>query len=202
MSFLFDPLKDFSGRRIGYARVSTRDQKIRSQCDWLLQANCQKIFADQGVSGSRASRPELDNMLDFLQEGDAVLVWRLDRLGRSVSHLADLLTLFDNKGIHFCSFTEGINTTTAGGKLTYHIFAAVAEFNRNLIIENTYAGLEAAKARGVRLGRPPALSVEEAAEAHHVIRQFKQDPDEIAAKLNVSRATLNRTFKRYGLDPV
>lgn len=202
VSAFFDPLSGFSGRRIGYARVSTNEQKLRSQYDWLKSIDCNKIYTDKGISGSQSKRPALNEMLDSLQAGDAVIVWRLDRLGRSVSHLAQLLNRFDRDGIHFCSANEGIDTTTAGGRLVFHIFAAIAEFNRNLIVENTNAGLQAAKARGVRLGRPPALSAEKAARAHKLITNHGTHPNAVAKKLKVSRATLDRTFKRYGFEPV
>lgn len=202
VSATFDPISSFKGRRIGYARVSMPDQKIRSQCDWLRELDCCRIFADKGVSGSQTARPALTEMLEFLQTGDMVITWRLDRLGRSVSHLAQLLNHFDDQRIYFCSVNEGINTATAGGKLVFHIFSAIAEFNRNLIVENTHAGLEAARARGVRLGRPPALSIKEALEAHQVITQFGESPKAVAEKLNINQTTLDRTFKRYGLDEI
>lgn len=200
MSAGFDPLSGFSGRRVGYVRVSTPDQKIRSQTDWLESLHCERIFIDHGISGKHSERPALTDMLDYLESGDIVIVWRLDRLGRSVAHLAHLLNRFELENIHFCSVTEGINTTTAGGRLVFHIFAGIAEFNRNLIAENTVAGLEAAKARGVKLGRPPALSFEKATEAHQVITQFGECPKKIAQKLKISPATLGRTFKRYGFE--
>ena len=198
----FDTISGIEERRIGYARVSMPDQNIRSQCDWLREWQCHRIFADDGVSGSKAERPALADMLNYLQAGDIVIVWRLDRLGRSVSHLAHLLNQFDQQGIHFCSVIEGINTATAGGKLVFHIFSAIAEFNRNLIAENTLAGLEAAKARGVRLGRPPALTLDQAIEAHQVITQLGKTPEFVASTLKINRTTLDRTFKRYGLDVI
>ena len=202
MSAIFDPLCGITGRRVGYARVSTPEQKTRSQCDWLQAAECERIFVDHGVSGAQASRPALDEMLEYLQEGDAVLVWRLDRLGRSVAHLAELLTRFERDGIHFYSAHEGINTTSAMGKCMFHISAAYAEMNRTLIIENTLAGLEAARARGVRIGRPPALTYQKALKASETLSEGKITRDQLARRLKVSRATLDRTLRRYGLDPV
>lgn len=199
MSLFFDPLQDFKGRRIGYARVSTSDQKVRSQCDLLKAAKCDRIFIDKGISGSKHKRPAFNDMLAYLKTGDAVLVWRFDRLGRSVSHLAQLLKQFHDDGIFFYSFTEGINTTTSGGKFVYHVLAAVAEFQRDIIIENTHAGLEAAKARGSKLGRPPALSVDEAIKAYDFVFEAKHNPNSVACQFGVSRNTLDRTFVRYGL---
>ncbi|OSQ47218.1 invertase, partial [Thalassospira alkalitolerans] len=142
------------GRKIGYARVSTKDQKLRMQRDALEAAGCDATFEDHGVSGAKGSRPGLDAMLEGLSSGDSVVVFKLDRLGRSVLHLADLLVRFEHEGVHFVSLSEGINTTTPGGKLVFHIFSAMAEFQREIIIENTCAGIDAAKQRGVTLGRP------------------------------------------------
>ncbi|MGD1888364.1 MAG: recombinase family protein [Cohaesibacteraceae bacterium] len=143
-----------TGRRIGYARVSTKDQKLRMQLASLNAVDCEKIFKDPGVSGAKANRPGLDDMLAELQPGDTVIVFKLDRLGRSVLHLSDLLVRFRDQDIGFVSIAEGINTTTPGGKLVYHLFSAFAEFQRDIIVENTIAGLEAARKRGKRLGRP------------------------------------------------
>ena len=187
------------GRKLGYARVSTRDQKLRMQRDGLNAAGCAKIFEDHGVSGAKASRPGLDALLDEVKPGDTVVVFKLDRLGRSVLHLADLLVRFQRAGIHFCSIAEGINTTTPGGKLVYHVFSAVAEFQREIIVENTIAGMEAARRRGRHIGRPYSLSPDQIAGAHSAITQDGRSKAELALALGVSRMTIDRAFARMGL---
>ena len=185
------------GRKLGYARVSTQEQNLRMQCDALLAAGCELLFDDQGVSGKQEHRPGLDAMLDTVRPGDTVVVYSFDRLGRSVLHLADLLVRFRNERIHFHALNEGINTATPGGKLVYHIFSAMAEFQREIIVENTVAGLEAARRRGKRLGRPPVLSPEKVALVHALYRRRQMNKDQIAARLSVSRSTLDRAFVRF-----
>lgn len=202
MTALFLPSIAITGRRIGYARVSTQDQKLRMQLDALKAAACERIFKDHGVSGGKASRPGLDKALKTLQRGDALVVLKLDRLGRSVQHLSDLLVRFGNEGIHFCSLAEGINTTTPGGKMIYHVFAAFAEFQRDIIRENTVLGLEAAKQRGARVGRPRLLDINEILEGHRHVTQFGIPIGEVAERLEVSHATLTRGFKWAGLERV
>lgn len=189
-----------TGRRIGYARVSTKDQKLRMQLDALNAVNCDMIFKDHGVSGIKASRKGLDAMLDDLTGGDTVVVFKLDRLGRSVLHLADLLVWFQNDGIHFCSISEGINTTTPGGKLVYHLFSAFAEFQRDIIAENTRAGLDAARKRGARLGRPPALDIGTVLSAHRMICQNGSSVAEAARWLNADRCTLSRHLAKLSCN--
>ncbi|WP_029058392.1 recombinase family protein [Stappia stellulata] len=188
-----------SGRRVGYARVSTKDQRLSLQLDALNQAGCTPIFEDHGVSGAKGSRPGLDAMLDDVKAGDMVVVYKLDRLGRSVLHLSDLLVRFQEDGIHFMSLSEGINTATPGGKLVFHLFSAFAEFQRDIILENTLCGLEAAKKRGTRLGRRPILSPQAVVEAHRLIAAGERRND-IADMLGVSRITLDRAIRRMGLD--
>lgn len=194
------PFIDASGRMIGYARVSTKDQKLRMQMDALNAANCDRIFKDHGVSGAKASRPGLDEMLAELKAGDTVIVFKLDRLGRSVLHLSDLLVRFRDQQIGFVSIAEGINTTTPGGKLVYHLFSAFAEFQRDIIVENTQAGLDAARTRGAVLGRPRLLNPDTVVEAHRQMEQEGSLVGEVAAKLDVSRMTLDRAISR--LDDV
>lgn len=143
--------------KIGYARVSREDQNLDLQRDALLAAGCEKIFSDQ-MSGAKADRPGLDMALEFLRDGDALVVWRLDRLGRSVKNLIEIIAVLDSRKIEFLSLQESINTATSGGKLIFHVFAAVAEFERNLLKERTQAGTAAARARGRTGGRPLALS--------------------------------------------
>jgi DNA invertase Pin-like site-specific DNA recombinase len=141
---------------IGYARVSTQDQTLNLQKDALAQAGCTRIFTDT-ASGAKTERKGLDEALNYVRTGDTLVVWRLDRLGRSLKDLIATMTELSERGIGFKSLTEQIDTTTSGGKLIFHIFGALAEFERNLIRERTQAGLSAARARGRKGGRPKAL---------------------------------------------
>lgn len=193
------PQCEAPGRRIGYARVSTPDQRLDLQLSALKSAACDQVFTDHGVSGAKATRPGLDKALRQLRRDDVLIVFKLDRLGRSVLHLSDLLTRFEREGIHFWSLSEGINTLTPGGKLIYHIFAATAEFQRDLIVENTLHGLRAARERGKRIGRPHALDDAVIVGAHGRIMQEGISISHMAAQLNVCHATLTRGFKRLGL---
>lgn len=143
--------------KLGYARVSTRDQDAALQHDALTAAGCEKIFTDQS-SGSIVMRPELERLLDYARRGDVIVVWRLDRFGRSIRHLIEQMDDLESRGIHFVSLQEAIDTTTPTGKLTFHIFSALAEFERSLIVERTRAGLEAARARGRLGGRPRKIT--------------------------------------------
>ncbi|MEP2856385.1 MAG: recombinase family protein, partial [Roseibium sp.] len=184
----------------GYARVSTPDQRLDMQLDALNAVACDPVFSDHGLSGGLAERPGLDKALKALEAGDVLVVFKLDRLGRSVLHLADLLTRFEKEGIHFCSLSEGIDTTTSGGKLVYHLFSAFAEFQRDIIRENTVAGLVAARARGSRLGRPPKLDTWDVLEAHRQIRQDGRSIEEIAERCGVSSSTVSRAIRRVELE--
>lgn len=139
---------------IGYARISTIDQNLDLQLDALKAAGCERVYQDEGVSGAKASRPGLKRALKRLSKDDVFIVWKLDRLGRSMRHLIELTTMFEDKGIGFRSLSDAIDTSTPGGKLYFHMMGAFAEFERNLISERTKAGMAAAKARGVRMGRP------------------------------------------------
>ena len=141
---------------IGYARVSTFEQILDLQRDALTAAKCDRIFTDT-MSGSRSDRPGLEQALDYLREGDVLVVWRLDRLGRSLKYLIEVITNLNERGIGFRSLTEQIDTTTSGGKLIFHVFGALAEFERDIIRERTQAGLAAARARGRMGGRPKKL---------------------------------------------
>lgn len=192
------PMIAAPGRKIGYARVSTKDQRLRMQRDGLNAAACTLIFEDHGVSGRYASRAGLDAMLAELRAGDTVVVFKLDRLGRSVLHLADLLVRFQRDGIHFCSLSEGINTTTPGGKLVYHLFSAFAEFQRDIIVENTMAGLDAARKNGARLGRKPVLDIETVMAAQRAIAQDGLSMAEAARRFGADRSTLRRSLERVG----
>jgi len=194
------PPLEHSGKRVGYARVSTQDQKLRMQLDGLNAVHCDLIFSDHGISGLKDKRPGLDRALKALEPGDALVVFKLDRLGRSVLHLADLLIRFEREGIHFCSLAEGISTTSPGGRLVYHLFSAFAEFQREIIVENTMAGLEAAKARGSRLGRPPKLSPRDVMWAHECVHQRGRKLEDVARRAGVSPLTYRRAFERMGID--
>lgn len=199
MSYVWPPLRQ-SGKRVGYARVSMPDQRLDMQLDALSTVACDPIFSDHGFSGGLADRPGLDKALKALEAGDVLVVFKLDRLGRSVLHLADLLTRFEKEGIHFCSLSEGIDTTTSGGKLVYHLFSAFAEFQRDLIRDNTVAGLEAAKARGSKLGRPYKLDTWDVLEANRQIRQDGRSVEEIAERCGVSPSTISRAIRRMELE--
>lgn len=190
------PNIECNGRRLGYARVSTKDQKLRMQREALKAVACDEVFEDHGVSGAKGSRPGLDALLAELRPGDSVIVFKLDRLGRSVLHLADLLVRFQDMGVHFVSLSEGINTTTPGGKLVFHIFSAVAEFTREIIVENTTAGLDAARANGKTLGRPRKMSIEDVMAAHSLISQGKLTIGEYARRKGVHPRTVTRAFGR------
>lgn len=143
--------------QIGYTRVSTADQTLALQRDALTAAGCEKIFADEGVSGSITARRGLDRALAVLAPGDTLVVWKLDRLGRSLSHLVALIAELGQRDINFCSLSDPIDTASAGGRLVLHMMGALAEFERSLIVERTQAGIKAARKRGVRLGRPSIL---------------------------------------------
>lgn len=143
--------------KIGYARVSTNNQHLRMQEDALKNAGCEDIYHDI-ASGAKTERPGLDEALSHLRKGDILIVWKLDRLGRSIQHLIQTVKQLSDKEIGFKSLQENIDTTTSGGKLIFHIFSALAEFERDLIQERTQAGLKAARARGRFGGRPPLLA--------------------------------------------
>ena len=176
---------------IGYARISTTDQDPALQLDALETAGCIKVFSDT-ASGSLDRRPELDRMLDQLRPGDTVVVWRLDRLGRSLKHLISLVEDLESKSVGFRSLTESIDTTTAGGKLVFQIFGAMAEFERSIIRERTMAGLEAARARGRKGGRPTVMTPEKIKMARDLYDSKQYTVESIAKELGVSRKTIYR----------
>ena len=176
---------------IGYARVSTSDQTLDLQKDALEKAGCERIFTDT-ASGAKAERTGLDEALSYVRKGDTLVVWRLDRLGRSLKHLIETITKLNERGIGFKSITESIDTTTSGGKLVFHIFGALAEFERDIIRERTQAGLSAARARGRKGGRPKALTPKKAQQAQTLYNDKNRSIEEICRTLNISRATLYR----------
>src|ERR1035441_8256922 len=175
--------------RIGYARVSTQEQSLDLQKDALRRAGCEKIIEDV-ASGKTENRPGLDHVRELLREGDVLVVWRLDRLGRSLKHLIELMTELEKQKIGFQSLQESIDTTSPGGKLIFHMFGALAEFERNLIRERTRAGLEAARARGRKGGRPKKLSAKERELAIELYHQKTRGIDEICTALKISKPTL------------
>ncbi len=178
--------------KIGYARVSTTDQNTDLQLQALTAAGCEQIFEDQ-VSGSSTKRPGLDKALAMVTKGDVLIVWRLDRLGRSLPHLIEVIGALGDRGAGFRSLTESIDTTTAGGRLVFHMMGALAEFERSLIQERTRAGLDAAKKRGARLGRPLALSPAQIKHAKALIAAG-ESPHDVAKSLGVGRSTLYRAI--------
>src|SRR5438874_12261369 len=179
---------------IGYARVSTQDQTLDLQKDALEHIGCTKIFSDT-ASGAKSDRQGLEEAIDFTREGDTLVVWRLDRLGRSLKHLIETISALHERHIGFKSITENIDTTTSGGKLIFHFFGALAEFERDLIRERTQAGLLAARARGRRGGQPKALTPKQAAIAQALYDDKTNAIADICKTLNISRATLYRYIK-------
>jgi DNA invertase Pin-like site-specific DNA recombinase len=178
---------------IGYARVSTHDQTLTLQQDALQQAGCTKLFTDT-ASGAKAERKGLEEALNYVRKGDTLVVWRLDRLGRSLPHLITTMTSLEERGIGFKSLTENIDTTTSGGKLIFHIFGALAEFERNLIKERTTAGLTAARARGRKGGRPKVLTGRQLSIAQSLYDDPTNSIADICRTLKISRATLYRSI--------
>src|SRR6266480_5035484 len=176
---------------IGYARVSTQDQTLDLQTDALKHAGCEKIFTDT-TTGARLERPGLQAAMNHLRAGDTLVVWRLDRLGRTLKHLIATIADLSDKGIGFKSLQENIDTTTSGGKLIFHIFGALAEFEREVIRERTQAGLLAARARGRKGGQPKALTPKQAAIAQALYNDKTNSISDICKTLNISRATLYR----------
>lgn len=186
-------------QRIGYARVSTDDQSLDLQRDAFRLAGIESVY-EEAASGKTAARQELGNCLKALRAGDTLVVWRLDRLGRSLPDLVHIVAGLDEKGIGFESITEKIETSSASGKLVFHVFAALAEFERNLIRERTRAGLAAARARGRFGGRKPKLDARQIRE----IKRLMSDPTipvgQIAERYKVSRTTIYKVAPRIGVS--
>ncbi len=174
---------------VGYARVSTADQDVALQIDALKKADCKKIFRDT-ASGAKFERPGLQDALEYVREGDTLLVWRLDRLGRSLKDLIETVNMLEGHGIGFRSLTESVDTTTSGGLFIFQIFGALAEFERNLIRERTQAGLSAARARGRIGGRPKALDEKETQLLFRLYGEKKHTITEICKLLRISKQTL------------
>ncbi|SDP28686.1 Site-specific DNA recombinase [Actinopolyspora xinjiangensis] len=185
-----DPLEAIGGgARVGYARVSTTEQSLRRQVDALTDAGCIRVFEEK-LSGKNAERPELAACLDYLRDGDTLVVLELSRLGRSLADLLSLVSGLRQRGIGFTSLHENLDTTTPGGRLVFHVFAALAEFIRELIADGTREGLAAARAGGVRLGRPPAMTDEQIRHARALLAEPNTTVASIARLLGVSRSTI------------
>jgi DNA invertase Pin-like site-specific DNA recombinase len=181
--------------KIGYVRVSKQEQHEALQIDALKEAGCEKWFVDK-MTGSKAERKGLDEALAYVRPGDTFVVWKLDRAGRSLTHLIELLKGLQERGIEFISLTEQIDTTTPGGKLIFHLMGALAEFERDLIRERTNAGLAAARARGRVGGRPRKLKTNgKVALTRRMFADQSHSIPEICAALGISRATLYRYVK-------
>src|SRR4051794_3060931 len=180
---------------IGYARVSTIDQTLALQQDALTAAGCEQLYTDT-VSGSVTDRPGLTQALSHLRVGDTLVVWRLDRLGRSLPHLIETVKQLQERGVGFRSLQEQIDTTTSGGKLVFHlvfhVFGALAEFERDLIRERTHAGLAAARARGRLFGRPKVLTARQVKQLQSLAKDEGNTVKEICQTLGISRATYYR----------
>lgn len=189
--------------KIGYARVSTQDQDPQLQLDDLNRAGCDDVFTEK-QSGAGKERPILEQCLRTLRKGDILVVWRLDRLGRSLKHLVEIISALEERGIGFCSLKESIDTTTAGGRLVFHIFGALAEFEHSLIRERTNAGLAAARARGRVGGRKSIMSNTDVKKAAAMLLDPSMTKTEVARHFGVSRVTLNKSLQREGfpLDPL
>lgn len=177
---------------IGYARISTQDQSLDLQTDALAKAGCKEVYTDI-VSGSKSSREGLDKLLKYIRKGDTVVVWKLDRLGRSLKNLIELIQVLNEMGVGFKSLQENIDTTTSGGKLFFHMFGAIAEFERDLIKERTIAGLKSAAERGRKGGRPRLMDSKKIQQAR-ALYNSKIPVVEICRTLGVSKGTLYRSL--------
>ncbi|MCO5161160.1 MAG: recombinase family protein [Mesorhizobium sp.] len=185
-------------KRIGYARVSTEDQKLDLQLHALRNVKCDQIFTDFGISGSSTDRPGLQKALDSLKRGDTLVVWRLDRLGRSLIQLVQLMDELGKRGIDFYSLTENIDTGSSGGRLLFHMIAALSEFERTLISERTRAGMAAAKLNGRRLGRPRGLNDQQLHEAIVAIGEGGESIGDVASRYQVTPRSLRRMIRLAG----
>jgi DNA invertase Pin-like site-specific DNA recombinase len=181
--------------KIGYARISTVDQNLELQTDALSKAGCEKIFTDL-ASGARDDRKGLIDAIEFCRTADSLVVWKLDRLGRSLKHLIETINLLHEKKVGFVSLQESIDTTTSGGKLVFHVFGALAEFERELIRERTNAGLASARSRGRMGGRPKAISGKQLRIAQTMLKDPKTTVKEVCETLQVSKTTLYRYLNK------
>ncbi len=175
--------------KIGYARISTHEQRLDLQKDALEKVGCEKIIVDR-ASGKNTERPGLQTIKTILRRGDELVVWRLDRLGRSLKDLIEWMAYLEVEGVGLVSLQEAINTTTSTGKLVFHIFGALAEFERNLMVERTQAGLAAARARGRQGGRPPTLNLEQQQMVYDLYQSQKHPIKDLCAMFGISKPTL------------
>lgn len=184
--------------KIGYARVSTDEQNLDLQCEALRRVGCRRIHQDQGVSGIAQKRPGLDEAMSSLKKGDTLVVWKLDRLGRSLPHLIDIIRQLGERGCGFQSTTEGMDTSTSAGRLLFNIVGSLAEFERSLIVERTKAGLAAARNRGQVLGRKPAVTLTKMDHARKLL-EAGDSPTNVAKSLGIGRSTLYRAMAAAGI---
>lgn len=187
--------------KLGYARVSTQDQNLNLQLDALKIAGCDKVYQEK-VSGAAAERPELRKLLEMIREGDTLVIWKLDRLGRSLAHLIGLVTDLEQRHVGLLSLNDPVDTTTAQGRLIFRIFASLAEFEREVIRERTLAGLASARRRGQLLGRPKGLSKaaeQKARIAESLYKEEKYSVEQIARELTISKTTLYKYLRRRGV---
>lgn len=180
--------------KIGYARVSTDEQNLDLQLHALGAAGCERVFEDRGVSGAARTRPGLSEALGVLAPGDVLVVWKLDRLGRSLQHLIEVLDSIGRAGAEFQSLSEAIDTTTAGGRLVFHMLGSLAEFERALIAERTSEGMKAARRRGRHIGRPKKLTAHQIEHARALIESGQETRAGAAALLGVGVSTLRRAL--------
>lgn len=180
--------------KIGYARVSTDDQTLDLQIDALKAAGCERIYEEQ-ASGKNTNRPQLDICLQSMRQGDTLVVWRLDRLGRSLKDLIQIVSNLEESGVAFESLTEKLDTSSPTGKFTFHLFSALAEFERNIIRERTNAGLKSARARGRIGGRPQALTEKEKAMVRQLMSDKSNSPAAIAKQFKISTSTVHRVAR-------
>ncbi len=181
--------------KIGYARISTTDQSLSMQQDALADAGCEWVYSDV-ASGAKQDRPELNRAMEQLRQGDILVTWRLDRLGRSLKHLIEIVSDLEEQGIGFVSLQEGFDTTTNGGRLVFHIFGALADFERGLIRERTMAGLASARARGRQGGRPEKLNSSQVRTLVNMYHSKKHSIAEISRTFAVSRPTIYRYLEK------
>lgn len=182
-------------QRIGYARVSTTEQSLHLQIDALKKADCTQIFTDEGLSGVDFQRPGLKAAQKALIPGSMLIVWRLDRLGRSLIDLIGTINTLAGRDVEFQSLTEAIDTSTSAGRLLFHLIASMAEFERAIISERTKAGMEAARVRGALIGRRPSMSVSQIEAAKHAVQINLDSMSEVAARYKVHPKTLARILR-------
>ncbi len=186
-------------RNLGYARVSTTEQNLDLQLSALRAVGCHDVLTDEGISGSEFSRPGLSKLLKRLRTGDTLTVWRLDRLGRSLFNLIKLVRELEERGVQFRSLSESIDTGTSGGRLLFHLLAAMAEFERSLVSERTRAGMAAARARGSRIGRRPSMSPEQVAEATSAFVDDGISLEDLAKQYSIHPRTLKSKMRLTSL---